>query len=73
MLERAISKYGVPEIINSDQGRQFTSKEWTAACAAYSDMKVSMDGRGRAKDCSASRRVTLGSSKNERKPFLIAS
>ncbi len=50
VLERAISKYGVPEIINSDQGRQFTSKEWTAACAAYSDMKVSMDGRGRAKD-----------------------
>ncbi|MCQ2111354.1 MAG: integrase core domain-containing protein [Bacteroidaceae bacterium] len=64
VLERAISKYGVPEIINSDQGRQFSSKEWTAACAAYSDMKVSMDGRGRAKDRSASRRVALGSSKN---------
>ena len=64
VLERAISKYGAPEIINSDQGRQFTSKEWTTACAAYPEIKVSMDGRGRAKDRSASRRVTLGSSKN---------
>ena len=25
-------------------------REWDAACAEYPDMKVSMDGRGRAKD-----------------------
>ena len=49
-LKRAISRHGVPEIINSDQGCQFTSKEWADACAQHSEMKVSMDGRGHAKD-----------------------
>ncbi len=29
---------------------RFTSKEWADACAQYPEMKVSMDGRGRAKD-----------------------
>ena len=41
---------GAPEIINSDQGGQFTRKEWADACAEYPEMKASMDGRGRAKD-----------------------
>ena len=27
-LEDAIFRYGVPEIINSDQGSQFTSNAW---------------------------------------------
>ena len=36
--------------MNSDQGCQFTSKEWADACSQNSEMKVSMDGRGRAKD-----------------------
>lgn len=47
---KAISRHGVPEIINSDQGCQFTGKEWADACSQHSEMKVSMDGRGRAKD-----------------------
>ena len=50
VLKKAISRHGVPEIINSDQGCQFTSKEWADACSQHSEMKVSMDGRGRAKD-----------------------
>lgn len=50
VLKTAIARHGVPEIINSDQGCQFTSAEWKEACAGYPEMKVSMDGRGRAKD-----------------------
>jgi putative transposase len=50
VLESAVAQYGAPEIINSDQGSQFTSREWADACARHPEMKVSMDGRGRAKD-----------------------
>ena len=32
VLERAIKAHGAPEIINSDQGCQYTSKEWLEAC-----------------------------------------
>ena len=31
-LERAIKKHGTPEIFNSDQGSQFTSKIGRASC-----------------------------------------
>ena len=41
---------GSPEIINSDQGCQFTCKAWLDACAQHPLMRVSMEGRGRAKD-----------------------
>lgn len=27
-LKKAIAKYGIPEIVNSDQGSQFTSHEY---------------------------------------------
>lgn len=50
VLTEAVNRYGVPEIINSDQGCQFTSKEWADKCGEYEGMKVSMDGKGRAKD-----------------------
>lgn len=50
VLREAIARYGAPEIINSDQGCQFTSKEWSDECLKYPEMKISMDGRGRAKD-----------------------
>ena len=50
VLREAAARYGAPEIINSDQGCQFTSKEWAEACAQYPEMKISMDGRDRAKD-----------------------
>lgn len=38
-----------PEIFNSDQGTQFTSKEFTGRLQK-SEIKISMDGRGRAFD-----------------------
>ena len=48
-LLEAISRYGVPEIFNTDQGVQFTSKEFTDILKAH-DIQISMDGKGRAYD-----------------------
>lgn len=48
-VERAIARYGVPEIFNSDQGSQFTSNE-SARPLLSRGVKLSMDGRGRALD-----------------------
>ena len=45
-LNDAISKYGTPEIFNSDQGSQFTSNEFTQVLKDNS-IKISMDGKGR--------------------------
>ena len=50
VLQNAIATYSAPEFINSDQGCQFTCKAWLDACAQHPQMRVSMDGRGRAKD-----------------------
>lgn len=47
-LEEALSQ-GSPSIFNSDQGSQFTSKEFTGSLKAR-DIKISMDGKGRAFD-----------------------
>lgn len=43
----AIKKYGKPEIINSDQGSQFTCKDWSTVVKGS---LISMDGKGRALD-----------------------
>jgi len=48
-VEEAISKYGVPEIVNSDQGTQYTSSSWVDFLKR-NEIKISMDGRGRCKD-----------------------
>jgi putative transposase len=48
-LEDAVSKYGKPEIINSDQGRQYTSDLWINL-AKDLNIKVSMTGKGRCND-----------------------
>ena len=48
VLEEAL-KYGAPEIMNSDQGSQFTGKQWIKACEDYG-IKVSHDGVGRCID-----------------------
>lgn len=48
-LDEAIQLYGKPDIFNSDQGCQFTSTEYTDRLKA-ADIKISMDGRGRALD-----------------------
>ncbi|VAW03516.1 Mobile element protein [hydrothermal vent metagenome] len=45
-LKEAIAKYGRPEIMNSDQGSQFTGFEWTQALKDVG-VKISMDGKGR--------------------------
>lgn len=49
VLKRAIDRYGKPEIINSDQGSQFTCALWTEY-VDKAEIKISMDGRGRAID-----------------------
>ena len=45
-LEEAIAKYGRPEIFNSDQGSQFTSKAFTDVLRE-NGIQISMDGKGR--------------------------
>lgn len=49
VLEEAISTHGKPEIINSDQGSQYTSSLWINYLEGQ-NIKVSMDGKGRALD-----------------------
>lgn len=49
-LQEAFSKYGTPEIFNTDQGSQFTSEAFINAVREYPDIRISMDGRGRAFD-----------------------
>jgi putative transposase len=48
-LEMALSKYTKPDIFNSDQGCQFTSIDFTNLLK-INDIKISMDGKGRALD-----------------------
>ena len=49
VLEEAIARYGQPEIINSDQGTQYTSALWTQYLEKLG-IQISMDGKGRATD-----------------------
>ena len=48
-LTAALNEYGIPEIFNTDQGSQFTSNKWIQLLLE-NDIKISMDGRGRALD-----------------------
>ena len=48
-LREALARFGRPEIFNTDQGRQFTSAEFTDVLKA-ADVRISMDGRGRWTD-----------------------
>ena len=48
-LDAAIGCYGKPDIFNTDQGPQFTSKACTEQVRAV-NVKISMDGVGRATD-----------------------
>jgi putative transposase len=45
----AVRRHGKPDIVNSDQGAQFTSEEWVQ-CLCRHNIRISMDGKGRAKD-----------------------
>jgi putative transposase len=49
ILKEAIDKYGKPEIVNSDQGSQYTSAMWTHFLEKEG-ISISMDGKGRATD-----------------------
>ena len=49
VIEQALARYGAPEIVNTDQGSQFTAEEFTAAVLA-AGCKLSMDGRGAWRD-----------------------
>lgn len=44
-LEDALWRYGCPEVINSDQGSQFTSLEWQTLCQD-NGIKISMSHKG---------------------------
>jgi putative transposase len=48
-LKFAIERFGQPEIVNSDQGSQFTSDEYVAFVKGQG-IQISMDGKGRAID-----------------------
>jgi putative transposase len=45
-LEEAIVRYGKPEILDSDQGSQYTGAG-RITTLTKADIKISMDGRGR--------------------------
>jgi putative transposase len=49
IIEQAFARFGVPEIINTDQGSQFTAEEFTKAVLDRGG-KLSMDGRGAWRD-----------------------
>ena len=49
VIEQAFKRYGTPEIVNTDQGSQFTATEFTDVVLAQG-CKLSMDGRGAWRD-----------------------
>jgi len=48
-LEEAINAHGVPEIVNTDQGSQFTSQAFTGLLKQHG-IRISMDGKGAWRD-----------------------
>lgn len=49
VVKKAIKQYGKPEILNSDQGCQFTCKSYIDYVKSQ-EIKISMNGKGRALD-----------------------
>jgi putative transposase len=49
VVKEAFDKHGKPEILNSDQGSQFTCKEYVELLKS-NKVTISMDGKGRALD-----------------------
>jgi putative transposase len=49
VIEQAFARYGTPEIVNTDQGSQFTAEEFTRSVLDRG-CKLSMDGRGAWRD-----------------------
>ncbi len=48
-LEEVVARYGKPEILNTDQGSQFTSLAFTQVLTE-NDIRISMDGNGAWRD-----------------------
>ena len=48
-LRKAITRYGVPDIVNADQGSQFTGEAWLIELLRR-DIRISHDGVGRCID-----------------------
>lgn len=48
-VEEAIMRYGTPEIMNTDQGSQFTSQAFTDVLKDH-EIQISMDGKGSWRD-----------------------
>ena len=48
-VEDAMARFGKPEIFNTDQGSQFTSREFTGLLIE-ADIRISMDGKGAWRD-----------------------
>lgn len=49
VIEQALARYGAPDIVNTDQGSQFTAEEFTRVVLDRG-CKLSMDGRGAWRD-----------------------
>ncbi len=49
VIEQAFARYGTPEIVNTDQGSQFTAEEFTHAVLSRG-CRLSMDGKGAWRD-----------------------
>lgn len=49
-LQEAVAQYGTPEILNTDQGSQFTARGFCHWVTKEQGIRLSMDGKGRATD-----------------------
>jgi putative transposase len=49
VIEQAFARYGTPQIVNTDQGSQFTAEEFTHAVLSRG-CRLSMDGKGAWRD-----------------------
>ena len=49
LMEDYIRVWGAPEIVNTDQGSQYTTKAWEDLLSGHG-IRISMDGRGWCKD-----------------------
>jgi hypothetical protein len=56
-LEEALSRFGQPEIFNTDQGSQLTAADFTSVLLDRG-VKISMDGKGRCIDNATMERFT---------------
>jgi putative transposase len=50
VVREAVETHGKPDIINSDQGSQFTSDEYVEYVKSLGSVQISMDGKGRFLD-----------------------